>query len=60
MFKSVHQILKFIEDKKYWEGRICNVPNFELDHNGLITFSTFMRVFQIDAKGQIISKEENY
>ena len=39
---------------------LCHVPNFELDHNGLITFSIFMRFCQIDAKGQIIAKEENY
>ena len=31
-----------------------------LAHNGLITFSIFIRVCQIDAKGQIITKEENY
>ena len=40
--------------------RHFHVPNFSLDHNGIITFSIFMRVFQIDAKGQIIAKEENY
>ena len=34
-----------------------HVPNFALAHNVLITFSIFMRVFQIDAKGQIISEE---
>ena len=39
---------------------LCNVPYFTLGHNGLITFSIFMRVCQIDAKGQIIAKEENY
>ena len=38
---------------------LCHVPNFALDHNGLITFSIFMRVCQIDVKGQIIA-EENY
>ena len=38
---------------------ICHVPNFALGHNGLITFSIFMRVCQINAKGQIIV-EENY
>ena len=38
----------------------CHVPNFALGHNGLITFSIFMRVSRIDAKGQIIAKEENY
>ena len=38
----------------------CHVPNFALGHNGLITFSIFKRVCQIDAKGQIIAKEENY
>ena len=32
-------------------SRICHVPNFALGQNGLITFSIFMRVFQIDAKG---------
>ena len=37
-----------------------HVPNFSLGHNGLITFTIFMRVFQIDVKGQIIAKEENY
>ena len=42
------------------EERSCHVPNFELGHNGLITFSIFMRVCQNDAKGQIIAKEENY
>ena len=38
----------------------CHVQNFALGHNGLITFVIFMRVCQIDAKGQIIAKEENY
>ena len=38
---------------------VCHVPNFSLGHNGLITFTIFMRVCQIDAKGQIIV-EENY
>ena len=37
-----------------------HVPHFLLGHNGLITFSIFMRVCQIDAKGQIIAKEGNY
>ena len=55
-----HSCLKLLEDKKYWEGRIFHVPNFALGHNGLITFTIFMRVFQIDAKGQIIANEENY
>ena len=55
-----HPCLKLLEDKQYWEGRIFHVPNFALGHNGLITFSIFMRVCQIDAKGQIIAKEENY
>ena len=55
-----HPCLKLLEDKKYWEGRINHVPNYSLGFNGLITFSIFMRVCQIDAKGQIISKEENY
>ena len=55
-----HPCLKLIEDKKYCEGRIFHVPNFSLGHNGLITFSIFIRVFQIDTKGQIIAKEENY
>ena len=55
-----HPCLKLLEDKQYWEGRICHVPNFTLGHNGLITFSIFMRVCQIDAKGQIITHEENY
>ena len=40
--------------------KFFHVPNFSLGHNGLITFSIFMRDFQIDAKGQIIYKEENY
>ena len=44
----------------FQNGTICHVPNFSLGHNGLITFSMFMRVCQIDAKGQIIAKEENY
>ena len=35
-----------------------HVPNFALGHNGLIIFSIFMRVCQIDAKGQIIAKEK--
>ena len=35
--------LKLLEDKKYWEGRICNVPNFPLCHNGQITFSIFIK-----------------
>ena len=51
--------LKLLEEKQYWEGSICHVPNFALGHNGLITFSIFVRVFQIDAKGQIIAKEGN-
>ena len=55
-----HPCLKLLEDNQYWEGWICHVPNFALGHNGLITFSIFMRVCQIDAKGQIIPKEENY
>ena len=55
-----HPCLKLLEDKQYWEGRICDVPNFALGHNGLIKFSIFMRVCQFDAKGQIIAKEENY
>ena len=38
----------------------CHVVNFALDHNGLITFSIFMRACQINAKGQIIVKEKNY
>ena len=38
----------------------CHVPNFSLGHNGLITFAIFIRVCQIDAKGQINAKEENY
>ena len=38
----------------------CHVSNFALGHNGLIIFFIFMRVCQIDGKGQIISKEENY
>ena len=49
-----------LEEKKYWEGIICHVQNFPLGHNGLITFSIFIRFFQIDAKGQIIVDEENY
>ena len=55
-----HPCLKLLEDKKYWEGRIFHVPNFALGHNGLITFSIFLKFCQNDAKGQIISKEENY
>ena len=55
-----HPCLKLLEDTQYWEGMIYHVPNFSLGHNGLITFSIFIRVCQIDAKGQIISKEENY
>ena len=55
-----HPCLKFIEDKKYWEGKIFHVPNFSLGQNVLVTFSIFIRVFQIDAKGEIIAKEENY
>ena len=39
---------------------VCHLPNFALGHNGLITFVIFMRVCQIDAKGQIIAKEKNY
>ena len=35
--------LKLLEDKKNWEGRICNVPNFALGHNGQITFSILMK-----------------
>ena len=55
-----HPCLKLLEENKYWEGRICHVLNFSIGHNGLITFSIFMRVCQIEAKGQIIAKEENY
>ena len=46
-----HPCLKLLEEKKYWEGRICHIPDFALGHNVLITFSIFMRVCQIDAKG---------
>ena len=38
----------------------CHIQKFSLGCNGLITFSILMRVCQIDAKGQIIAKEENY
>ena len=55
-----HPCFKFLEDKKYWEGRIFHVPNFSLGHNGLIKFFIFIRVCQINANGQIIAKEENY
>ena len=55
-----HPCLKLTEDKKYYEGRIFHVPNFSFGNNGLVTFSIFMRVCQIDAKGQIIAKKENY
>ena len=55
-----HPCLKLLEDKQYWEGIICHVPNFPLGHNGLITSAIFIRVFQIHAKGQILAKEENY
>ena len=55
-----HPCLKFLEDKKYWEGKIFHVPNFALGHNFVIIFSIFIRVFQIDAKGQILANEENY
>ena len=55
-----HPCLKLFEENKYWEGRICHVPNFSLGQNFLITFSIFMRVCQIDDKGQKIAKEENY
>ena len=55
-----HPCLKLLEDKQYWEGKNFHVPNFSLGHNGIITFSIFMRVCQIDAKGQIIAKEESY
>ena len=60
--KQVLQLpcLKLLEDKQYWEGVIFHVPNFALGHNGLITFSIFIIVFQIDSKSQIIAKEENY
>ena len=47
--------LKLLEDKKYWEGRICHAQNFALGHNGLITFSRFIIFCQIGAKGKIIS-----
>ena len=40
-----HPCLKLLEDKKYWEGRIFHVPNFALSHNGLISFTIFMRFF---------------
>ena len=46
-----HPCFKLLEDKQYWEGMICHVPNFSLGQNGLITFSIFIRVCQIDAKG---------
>ena len=55
-----HPCLELLEDKKYWEGSICHVPNFEMVKNGLITFSILIIVCQIDAKGEIIAKEENY
>ena len=55
-----HLCFKLLEEKKYWEWRIFHVPNFSLGHNGLIKFSIFIRVCQIDAKGQIIAKDENY
>ena len=42
--------LKLLEDKKYWEGRICNVPNFALGHNGQITLSIFMKFFKLMLK----------
>ena len=53
-----HPCLKLLEDNQYWEWRIFHVQNFALGHNVLITFSIFMRFCQIDAKGQIIAKEE--
>ena len=55
-----HPCLKLLENKKNLEGRIFHVPNFVLGHNGLIIFSIFLIVYQIDSKGQIIAKEENY
>ena len=36
--------LKLLEEKKYWDGRIFNVPNLALGHNGKITFFIFMKV----------------
>ena len=50
--KSTSVIFSFLE--------AFHVPNFALGHNGLITFSIFIRGCQIDVKGQIIAKEENY
>ena len=35
-----------------------HVPNFSLGHNGLITFTIFLRFCQIDTKGQIIANEK--
>ena len=45
-----HPCLKLLEEKKYWERRIFYVPNIALGHNGLIIFSIFVRLYQIDAK----------
>ena len=50
-------IVKFLKNQ---DIKKCHVPNFALGHNVLITFSIFMRVPQIDAKGQLIANEENY
>ena len=58
-FLSFLMISRFLA-WKVESGVECHVPNFALGHNCLITFSIFMRVCQIDAKGQIIAKEENY
>ena len=61
-----------ILEKHYrtWDPHLCHWRIFdwsleacmhlENGGNGLITFSIFMRVCQMDAKGQIIAKKENY
>ena len=54
-----HPCLKLLEENKFWERRIFHVPNIALGHNGLIIFPIFVILYQIDAKGQIIAKEEN-
>ena len=40
-----------------WGQVILGREDFSLGHNGLITFSIFVIVFQIDVDGQIIAKE---
>ena len=61
-FSSIARVIIniFIHGCNYFGYVLCHVPDFAFGQNGLITFAIFTRVCQIDAKGQIIDKEENY